>query len=111
MRDNTAILFGSPEDFFAFVLGAPQHDAHMQAYRCRRNLDRMAAQGDAGCASIEQWQAEQAAERHGYNTAVLRQHLHRWEAGCFSREPYAPTRVRVLRRALDIAIEHHARAA
>lgn len=55
--------FRNADDFFASFLGPPQHDAHMQAFRCRRNLDRMAEQGDAGCASVEALMAEWAAAR------------------------------------------------
>jgi NAD(P)H-hydrate repair Nnr-like enzyme with NAD(P)H-hydrate dehydratase domain len=125
--DNTLVLFASPEDFFAVMLGAPQHDAHMRAFRIRRNLDRMAAQGDALAevaaemlAETHEREAQRVAKDYDYNTASLRSALHRWTAGCFApanialcaaAPDYRAARIRQLTRALDIAIEHHQQAA
>lgn len=117
-HDNVAILFGSPEDFFAAMFGPPQHDVHVVLFRRLEARRQLAAERPARDASVKAFvaeviederekQAQRAAEQHNFNTAVIRQQLHRWEAGCFSREPFAPIRARQLRRALDIAIAHH----
>lgn len=113
--DNTLILFKSPEDFFARLCGASQHDAHMQAFRVRRNLDRMAAQGDAGMAAVyaltaelEEERAQRVAADYNFNTGALRAALDRWQTGCFSgadAPDYRAARVRQLSRALDIAVD------
>jgi hypothetical protein len=118
--DNTAII-GSVDVIRALLFGPPQHDAHMQAFRCRRTLDRLREQGDAGCLAIEEMQAEwreAAAQRvandYDHNTASIRAALHRWQAGCFSTEAYRDiraNRIRELTRALDIAIEWQGAAA
>lgn len=114
---SIAVIFRTAEDFFAAVC-PPQHDAHCHARRCRANLDRMAAQGDAGCASIEalqaQWREDEArrvAQDYDFNTASIRHALDRWTSGCFSdagHRDIRANRIRQLTRALDIAIEHHA---
>lgn len=59
-------------------------------------------------AETSEREAQQLARTHGYHTAAIRGELHRWDCGCFSKQPFARTHVRQLERALDIACEHHA---
>ena len=112
---STAVIFADAESFFAAV-SPRQHDAHCHARRCRANLDRMAEQGDAGCASIEalqaQWREDEArrvAADYSHDTAAIRHALDRWQTGCFStgHADMRANRIRQLTRALDIAIEWH----
>lgn len=54
---------------------------------------------------VDEPQAQRIAADYNFNTAGIRAAYDRWHTGCFSREPFAPTRARQLLRALDIAIE------
>lgn len=126
MPDNIVVTFRSPDEFFR-ALRPPQHDAHVHAFRCRRNLDRLGAQNDAfrdACAEIlaeeREAQAQRVAKDYDYNTASIRAALHRWTSGCFSppnialaaaSPDYRAARIRQLTRALDISIERHGSAA
>ncbi|MCA1831200.1 MAG: hypothetical protein LC750_00370 [Actinobacteria bacterium] len=115
----TAIT-GTAEDVLATMFGPPQHDAHARQWhrierRRRFEAEQPARQAairafiDEAIADAHEQQAQRTAKDHNYNTAVIRQHLHRWEFGCFS--DMAPdvraVRIRQLHRALDIAVDHH----
>lgn len=109
--------FPTPEAFFAAMFGPAQHDAHV---RCRAAHLWLAEKGRElsvlddviaeTLAESREREAQHLAEVHGYDTAALRRELHRFEAGCFSTEPYAKTRARKLGRALDIAVAWHGAA-
>ena len=105
-----AILFDLPAAFFTALLGPPQHDAHVECWRgelwlrARRadSADGLAAVDDV-VAELREKEAQRLAEIHGYDTAALAREFHRFDSGCFSRQPFARTRARQLRRAIEIA--------
>ena len=107
------IVFGSPAEFFAALLGPPQHDAHVDRWRGESWL-RARREGSArGLAAVDDFvgelrerEAQRLAASHGYDTAALSREFHRFDAGCFSRQPFARTRARQLRRAIEIACAH-----
>jgi hypothetical protein len=104
------ICFGSPAAFFAALLGPPQHDAHVACWRGETSL-RARQEGSArGVAAVDDFvgalrerEAQRLAATHGYDTAALSREFHRFDSGCFSRQPFARTRARQLRRAIEIA--------
>jgi hypothetical protein len=106
------ISFDSPAQFFAALRGPPQHDAHVECWRGEMWL-RARREGQArGLAAVNDFVAElrekealRLADIHGYDTAALSREFHRFDSGCFSRQPFARTRARQLRRAIEIACE------
>ena len=104
------IVFGSPAAFFRALLGPPQLDAHVERWRGESWL-RARREGSAcGLAAVDDFLAElgerearRLAATHGYDTAALSREFHRFDSGCFSRQPFARTRARQLRRAIEIA--------
>jgi hypothetical protein len=104
------ICFSSPAAFFAALLGPPQHDAHVERWRGESWL-RARREGSArGLAAVDdlvgelrEHEAQRLAAAHGYDTAALSREFHRFDSGCFSRQPFARTRARRLRRAIEIA--------
>lgn len=121
MPTQTCIAtFPTVDDFFAALLGPRQHDAHVERYRAVRWMDEQLAGCARGAAAVEaivaeerEREAQRVAADYGFNTATIRQALHRWEAGCFSGAEHGSlrtARIRQLTRALDIACEHHAMA-
>ena len=107
------IVFNSPAAFFAAVLGPPQHDAHVECRRGELWL-RARREGSArGVAAVDDFvgelrerEAQRLAETHGYDTAALSREFRRFDSGCFSTQPFARTRARQLRRAIEIACAH-----
>jgi hypothetical protein len=107
---SDGIVFHSPAALFAAVLGPPQHDAHVECrrgelwLRARRegSARGLAAVDDFVC-ELREREAQRLAETHGYDTAALSREFHRFDSGCFSRQPFARTRARQLRRAIEIA--------
>lgn len=114
-RDNTALLFGSVESFFAIMFGPVQHDAHVECWRADKWLtsrEAHAAAANLRCSELVDQIVEdncrKLAERHGFSALNLRAELYRWEHGEFRNFYEAPSRVRQLRHALEIAREHSA---
>ena len=107
------VVFSSPAAFFTALLGPPQHDAHVQHWRGESWL-RARREGSArGLAAVDDFvgelrerEAQRLAAAHGYDTAALSREFHRFDSGCFSRQPFARTRARQLRRAIEIACAH-----
>ena len=107
---SAGIVFGSPADFFAALLGPPQHDAHVACWRGETWL-RAQQEGSArGIAAVDDFlgelrerEAQRLAATHGYDTAALSREFHRFDSGCFSRQQFARARARQLRRAIEIA--------
>lgn len=106
-----AVTFDTPADLFAAFFGPEDHDAHVRRYQAVKWLDEATAASKRGSAAVDEFvaelrerEAERVAAVHGFDTAALRREIDRWSTGCFSREPFAPTRIRQLTRALDIAI-------
>ena len=107
---SEGVVFSSPAAFFAALLGPPQHDAHVQRWRGESWL-RARREGSArGLAAVDDFvgelrerEAQRLAATHGYDTAALSREFHRFDLGCFSRQPFARTRARQLRRAIEIA--------
>jgi hypothetical protein len=98
--------FATPADFFEAMFGPTQHDAHVKTRHQRMHLEGTLAAYTAANAGLEEWMAGDWAKRSGFNTAVLRSRLHSLAAGGASDKASA-TGIRIARRALDIAIEHH----
>ncbi len=105
------IRFDTPADFFEAMHGPAQRDAHVKAYRSRQaNLHWLAA-ADGANASVEEWMAEQreasaqrVAEDHGFDVPSIDCAIARWSVGGeFAHIDNAPTRLRQLRRAREIA--------
>ena len=73
-----AVLFNSPAAFFAALLGARQHDAHVECWRGESWL-RARREGSAAAlrrsmissAQLREREAQRLAETHGYDTAAL----------------------------------------
>jgi hypothetical protein len=106
------IFFDSPAQFFTALRGPPQHDAHVARWRGELWLRERRAGHARGAAAVNDLLAEQReneAQRlaaiHGYDTAALAREFHRFDSGCFSRQPFARTRARQLARAIEIACE------
>ena len=109
-EDWCGIAFDSPAEFFAALRGPPQHDAHVQCWRGAiwlRERREGQARGYAAVndfvAALRETEAQRLAEIHGYDIAALAREFHRFDSGCFSRQPFAKTRARQLRRAIEIA--------
>ena len=105
-----SVCFSSPADFFAALLGPPQHDAHVVCRRGEAWLRTRQAGCARGIAAVEDFvgelrerEAHRLAAMHGYDTAALGREFHRFDSGCFSRQPFARTRARQLHRAIEIA--------
>ena len=110
---SEAVVFSSPAAFFAALLGPPQHDAHVERWRGeswlrarREGSARGLAAVDGFVGELREREAQRLAASHGYDTAALSREFHRFDAGCFSRQPFARTRARQLRRAIEIACAH-----
>lgn len=114
-RDNTALIFGSVDEFFSAMFPAPQHDAHVECWRGEKWLTSRAASNAAGnlrCAALVAEHAEQSAQKlarvNGYSILTLRAELYQWECGEFHSDRFAGSQVKKLRRALEIAAERSA---
>ena len=95
---------------YTALLGARQHDSHVECWRGEVWLRARRAGGADGLAAVDDFvaqlreaEARRLAETHGYDTAALAREFHRFDSGCFSRQPFARTRARQLRRAIEIA--------
>ena len=107
---SAGVVFRSPAAFFTALLGPPQHDAHVQRWRGESWLRERRAGSARGVAAVDDFvgelrerEAQRLAATHGYDTAALSREFHRFDSGCFSRQPFARTRARQLRRAIEIA--------
>jgi hypothetical protein len=114
-RDNTALIFGSVEDFFSQIFGPAQHDAHVQCWRSDKFLtsrEAHAAAANLRCSKlvdeIAEGEAQKLARVNDYSVLNLRSELYRWECGFMRGDRFAGPRVRQLRRALEIAAAHSA---
>jgi hypothetical protein len=115
--DNTVTLFASPEAFFTALFGDPQHDAHVECWRGNKWLTSRAAHAaaatlrcDALVREIAEEEAHKLARVNSYSIIELRGELYRWEHGEFRSDRFAGSRVRQLRRALEIAAARNAMA-
>lgn len=116
-KDNTALLFGSVETFFAVMFGPAQHDAHVECWRGDKWLtsrEAHAAAANLRCGAlvdeIAEQRAQEIAETHRFSVLDLRAELYRWETGFMKGDRFAPFRIRQIRRALEIAGERRAMA-
>ena len=115
MPRSAGVCFNSPAELFAALLGPPQHDSHVVCWRSEAWLRARQEGGAHGIAAVDDFvgelrerEARRLAATHGYDTAALSREFHRFDSGCFSKQPFARTRARQLRRAIEIACAHKA---
>jgi len=105
-------VFDSPAEFFSALRGAPSTTRMSPVGAAKASC---AHGGKAAHADLPQSTTSSAtwasarrglAATHGYDTVALSREFHRFDSECFSTQPFARTRARQLRRAIEIACAH-----